>query len=137
MIDWTNPVNFRFLIVFVILVIFEVGFLFTILYILYRRKELKIGDLKFFYYAYVEIISIFPLLGMLGTVASLLSFSNQLQDGNLDAVKQNFFSALWTTFAGLVCAIVFKAIHALISSKVENRQAELDGEKKAEVEDEG
>lgn len=104
--------------------------------------------LKSAYYSFLEIISIFPLLGMLGTVVSLLAFSGELEAGNLEVVQHNFFGALGTTCAGLVAAIIFKGLNSGLSAQVEERQAELDRvihnldceierAKRAEVEDEG
>lgn len=162
MFDFSNPVTVVFAIIFAVVIIIEFVLLSHISDLI-KPKEIenqengnpdidyslennpgqadeKRVDLKSAYYAFVEIITIFPLIGMLGTVVSLLSFSGDLQAGNLDSVKQNFFSALGTTCAGLICAIGFKIVHAFISSKVEERQTELDriihnidGSKKAEV----
>ena len=78
------------------------------------------------YYAFVELISVFPLLGMLGTVLSLISFSGNMSAENMDIIRNNYFSALYTTVAGMIAAVVFKIINAYISARVELRLEQLD-----------
>lgn len=73
-----------------------------------REKEL------FHYQLFVSITSIFPLLGILGTVISLLG----LIDFQTQKIMINFSAALTSTFWGLVFAILFKAIDARISSQI-------------------
>ena len=58
----------------------------------------------------IQIIPIFPLLGILGTVAGLML---QIQEAE---TSLNF--ALETTFWGLVCAIIFKLLDAIFSSRI-------------------
>lgn len=74
------------------------------------------------YTLYVNITGIFPLLGILGTVISLLGMV-----GSPDSVTNGFFAALTSTFWGLVFAISFKFADGFISSKLE------DGERAAEL----
>jgi chemotaxis protein MotA len=79
-----------------------------------KEKETKYANL------FLSISGLFPLLGILGTIISLIkivTFSNS-------EVIVNFSSALTSTFWGLVFAIIFKAIYGIISSKVETN-AEL------------
>ena len=74
------------------------------------------------YTLYVNITGIFPLLGILGTVISLLGMV-----GSPDSVTNGFFAALTSTFWGLVFAIGFKFADGFISSKLD------DGERAAEL----
>lgn len=73
-----------------------------------RTKE------EFWYSVFVNVTGIFPLLGILGTVLSLLRLINDTQN-----VTSNFYGALTSTFWGLVFAIIFKSIDGLISSRIE------------------
>ncbi len=72
------------------------------------------------YALYSNITAIFPLLGILGTVASLMGL------GSVDDLSANFASALWTTFVGLICAIFFKALDAGISADLDRLLDESD-----------
>ncbi len=73
------------------------------------------------YTLYVNITGIFPLLGILGTVISLLGMVGST---NID---NGFFAALTSTFWGLIFAIVFKFLDGFIAPKLE------DGERAAEL----
>lgn len=73
-----------------------------------REKEL------FYYQIYVSVTGIFPLLGILGTVISLLG----LIDFQTQKIMIHFSTALTSTFWGLVFAILFKAIDSNISSQI-------------------
>ncbi len=81
-------------------------------------KITKIENLRdkqnLYYSLFVNAIAIFPLLGMLGTVISLL----QLASGG-DNLIGNFYGALTSTLWGLVFAVIFKAVDAFISAKVD------------------
>lgn len=74
------------------------------------------------YTLYVNITGLFPLLGILGTVISLLGMV-----GSSDSVTNGFFAALTSTFWGLVAAIAFKFSDGFISSRLDDgaRAAEL------------
>ena len=65
------------------------------------------------YSVFINITSIFPLLGILGTVVSLLPMVANLSD-----MQQNFFAALTSTFWGLVFAIIFKLLDGFLLSAV-------------------
>lgn len=68
-------------------------------------------NLNRIYTLFIAGISIFPLLGMLGTVSSLLA----LDMSNADAInnaRESFFAALSSTFLGIVAAIFFKTVNA-------------------------
>ena len=66
------------------------------------------------YSVYVNVTAIFPLLGILGTVVSLLPMVSELAD-----MQTNFFAALTSTFWGLVFAILFKLLDGFLSSRME------------------
>ena len=58
-----------------------------------------------------------PLLGILGTVISLLGMV-----GDMTNVQDNFYGALTSTFWGLVFAIIFKFLDGIISAKIEDNE---------------
>ena len=69
------------------------------------------------YTTFTTFISIFPLWGMFGTVMALLSLD---MNGDLSSVQENFFAALTSTAWGILFAIAFKVLNAvLVSSKTE------------------
>lgn len=72
------------------------------------------------YAFFVNVTAIFPLLGILGTVLSLLPMVANLAD-----MQQNFFAALTSTFWGLVFAIGFKLADGYLSSRVEINAQQL------------
>lgn len=72
-----------------------------------------------FYTLFVTMISIFPLLGMLGTVVGLLGLD--LESGDMSNIKNNFFIALTSTAWGIVFSVIFKLIHAFIADDVEEQ----------------
>ncbi|MBO4457398.1 MAG: MotA/TolQ/ExbB proton channel family protein [Butyrivibrio sp.] len=69
------------------------------------------------YNIFITMISIFPLLGMLGTVFGLLGLD--LASGDMDNIKNNFFIALTSTAWGIIFSVIFKILHAVIASGVE------------------
>ncbi len=73
------------------------------------------------YSLFVNLTGIFPLLGILGTVVSLLG----LVADNTD-VTGNFYGALTSTFWGLVFAIIFKFLDGVISSKIEDNEKSVE-----------
>lgn len=86
-----------------------------------------------FYTLFGTVTGIFPLLGILGTVVSLLSMV-----GDGANIQSGFFAALTSTFWGLVFAIVYKFLDGFLSPKLEDgeRSAELLMARRAEREDE-
>ncbi len=73
------------------------------------------GAVERLYSLYINITGIFPLLGILGTVVSLLGLV-----GDMDNVTGNFYAALTSTFWGLVFAILFKFLDGTVSPEIEN-----------------
>lgn len=72
------------------------------------------------YTGYVNITAIFPLLGILGTVLSLMQISGT------EELSTNFSMALTTTAAGLICAMAFKLFDSTISSRLDRALDEAD-----------
>ena len=69
------------------------------------------------YSVFVNLTGIFPLLGILGTVASLLSVMEDMSNA-----QGNFYAALTSTFWGLVFAIIFKFLDGVISARIEDNE---------------
>jgi len=65
----------------------------------------------------VQFIPIFPLLGILGTVAGLML---QMQVSGIEGMMDSLGVALETTFFGLIFAILLKVIEAVFPSRVIN-----------------
>ncbi len=82
----------------------------------YREKMLRR------YSRYSNITSIFPLMGMLGTVISLLPMVSTIGSD----VSGSFFTALTSTFWGIVFAIVFKILDSIIAYKIEDIEKHMD-----------
>ncbi len=80
---------------------------------LLRKKE------TWAYQVFANFIMIFPLLGILGTVLSLLPLVGALGQN----ISANFFAALTSTFWGLVFAICFKALEGFLSGTVADNEA--------------
>mgnify|MGYP000064971733 FL=1 len=75
--------------------------------------------LKVFYTLFGTSISIFPLLGMFGTVIGLLGLD--LATGDMENIRANFFIALTSTAWGIIFSVLFKILHALIADYVEEQ----------------
>lgn len=69
------------------------------------------------YSVFVNLTGIFPLLGILGTVTSLLNLVADTSD-----ITGNFYGALTSTFWGLIFAIIFKFLDGIISAKIEDNE---------------
>ncbi|MBR1423519.1 MAG: MotA/TolQ/ExbB proton channel family protein [Ruminococcus sp.] len=69
------------------------------------------------YSIFVNLTGIFPLLGILGTVISLLGMVKDMSN-----VQGNFYGALTSTFWGLVFGIVFKFLDGILSAKIEDNE---------------
>lgn len=85
----------------------------------------KLKNLNFWYTLYSNIVSVFPLLGMGGTVYSLLSLA---QNTNLLSTVEmdSFFMALNTTIAGIVCAVAGKIADSFIAPDIADINKEYD-----------
>lgn len=85
------------------------------------NELIKSSDSAAFQYTlYANITAIFPLMGIFGTVCSLIGLSPGADTAN------NFFIALDTTIWGLVFAMAFKVADSFISSKLERALDEAD-----------
>lgn len=71
------------------------------------------------YSLFVTLITIFPLLGMFGTVVALLRLNFVDENAVLNA-RNNFFDALTSTAWGILFAIVFKVFNAFLSNHAED-----------------
>lgn len=74
------------------------------------------------YALYTNLTSIFPLLGMLGTVCSLIPMVNTIGTGSAGS----FFSALTSTFWGIVFAMLYKALDATLSYKIDDNEKHME-----------
>ncbi len=75
-----------------------------------RKKRASNGALLKAYSLFENGISIFPLLGMFGTVAALLGLD--LATGDMANIRSNFFMALTSTAWGIIFSVIFKIVHA-------------------------
>lgn len=80
--------------------------------------------LTVFYTLFITMISIFPLLGMFGTVAALLNLDFQSAEA-ISIARDSFFDALTSTAWGIIFAVMFKLANAFISTAVEGTIARL------------
>ena len=87
----------------------------------YDRKKLEENRENYnrIYSRYVvasQLIGLFPLLGILGTVLGLVT--SDLTD--IDSLVAGLSEALYTTLWGLVAAIILKAVDAVVPGKLVN-----------------
>jgi len=80
-----------------------------------RKYETDFNKKCAWHGALVQCIPVFPLLGILGTVAGLML---ELQAGDINAMMGSLHLALSTTLWGLIFAIVLKIIEAVFPSRV-------------------
>ena len=71
------------------------------------------------YSVFVTFITIFPLLGMFGTVKALLRL-NLADEGAILNARSSFFDALTSTAWGIIFAVIFKVVNAVISKHAED-----------------
>ena len=85
-----------------------------------KRRHYYLTDIT--YTLFVTIISLFPLLGMLGTVASLIELGGVFQSDNADmnSIKSEFFLALTSTAWGIIASVLFKLLNAGFQPFIEN-----------------
>ncbi len=74
------------------------------------------------YVVYENLTAIFPLLGLLGTVVSLIP----LVDDMGEVATGMFFSALTSTMWGIIFAIVFKVANGYVASGIEDNEKNID-----------
>lgn len=74
------------------------------------------------YTLYENFTAIFPLMGLLGTVLSLIPMASS----GVEAQSALFLAALTSTFWGLVFAIVFKALNGQLQADIELATGLLD-----------
>ena len=77
-------------------------------------QEAEAGKL---YSLFVNLTGIFPLLGILGTVISLLGMVSDMSN-----VQGNFYGALTSTFWGLIFSIIFKLLDGVVAAKIEDNE---------------
>ncbi len=82
-----------------------------------KLKDSVYYKLDISYTLFITLTSIFPLLGMFGTVKALLEI-DMTQDINV--TQEGFFSALTSTAWGIIFAAFFKIINAFVQPKIEN-----------------
>lgn len=75
-----------------------------------------------YYVIYENLTAIFPLLGLLGTVVSLLPMVEDMGE----IMTGLFFSALTSTMWGIVFAIVFKSLNGYLSSGIEDNEKNIE-----------
>lgn len=81
--------------------------------------------MNLWYSFFINLVSIFPLLGMLGTIVALIGLAGRMEDNA--AVMGQFFNALTSTAWGIVFALGGKLFDAYISVDVaaNNKEADL------------
>lgn len=83
-------------------------------------KSMRSDEIHY-YSIFSAFNSAFPMLGMLGTILSLL----RMLDLTQQQVIMNFTLALTSTFWGLIFALIFKAVDAHLNPIVEQNQENL------------
>ena len=91
-----------------------------------NQLQPKIEKLNKRYTLLINFISTFPLLGMLGTVKSLIGLASGMSDNSNELEITMFFSALTSTAWGIIFAIVFKTFTSGIISKTETSNKEYE-----------
>ena len=79
------------------------------------------NELNRLYHVFNAIITIFPLMGILGTVLALLG----LIDFSSQDIITNFTAALTSTFWGLICAIIFRFLDSKLSATIQSNHESL------------
>ena len=87
-----------------------------------RSRLRKMRETSEKYYSmFSNLTGIFPLLGILGTVISLIPMVQDMTN-----MQANFFVALTSTLWGLVFAIFFKVLDAVLSPRIERNNRGID-----------
>jgi len=94
-----------------------------------KEEKLDLHELKdlierqhVWYQIFISVTSIMPLLGILGTVISLLG-TTALEQGIIQA---NFLTALSSTFWGIIGAIICRIFEGTLTPGVERNQDNFD-----------
>ncbi len=80
-----------------------------------RNYEMEFNKACSLHSVYTQLIPIFPLLGILGTVAGLML---QLGSQDVAAIFDSLGVALSSTFAGLIFSILLKSIDAVYPARI-------------------
>lgn len=80
-----------------------------------RECERKFSKTRSGYEVLAQCVTLFPLLGILGTVAGLML---QVRSQNLNEMMGSLYTALGTTFWGLMWAIPLKFIMSIFSARI-------------------
>lgn len=87
---------------------------------LHELQELRERELLYYHF-FSTVNSIFPLLGILGTIIGLLRMVGM----ESQLVMSNFTLALTSTFWGLIFSIIFKAVDGVIAPSFYQNQENL------------
>ncbi|MBO5552361.1 MAG: MotA/TolQ/ExbB proton channel family protein [Lachnospiraceae bacterium] len=83
-----------------------------------RGLEKKFNEITLRHSVYVQLIPLFPLFGILGTVAGLIYQINAISDASqFEGLISSLNLSLYSTFWGLVFAIILKVIDALLPAR--------------------
>lgn len=80
-----------------------------------RKYETDFNKACAWHSVLVQFIPVFPLLGILGTVAGLML---ELQSSDIAGMMSSLGVAMGTTFWGLIFSIVLKSIEAVFPSRI-------------------
>ena len=84
-----------------------------------RGLEKKFNEITLRHSIYVQLIPLFPLLGILGTVAGLIYQINSLSDASqFEGLISSLNVSLYSTFWGLVFAIILKILDSLFPARI-------------------
>lgn len=72
------------------------------------------------YISYTQLIPVFPLLGLFGTICGLLPGLSQMTTNDMTGLYGSLSVALVSTFFGLIASIILKLYIALKSSRIIN-----------------
>lgn len=78
----------------------------------------KFNKIQLKYFTFEQLVPIFPLLGILGTVAGLIQ-----QIGNIEEMKAGLNTSMYTTLFGLIAAIVLRIVDAFWISGAVNKMS--------------
>lgn len=80
--------------------------------------------MNLWYSLFANSVSIFPLLGMFGTVKALIGLAGRMSEAGADV--ELFFQALTSTAWGIIFAVLFKIADAVLSVPVAANNKEVD-----------